>query len=231
MPAVHTGGTGAHRENTGQRFQGVADRPGLGVRTEIAHALLARPPVQECTRELLFHADREHRVGLVVPVHDVEPGGELLDPGVLEVQRLELAADHRPLHVIGGVDHGADPGLQVRGILEVVRQSGPQVLRLADVEHPVIGVAERVDPRVRRDRTGGGTVTRWISHGRGSRGYVRCSQVIRRACSGPRAPGSPRPCGRWSPCRRAGRPSWGRTRSPGVPGVPSGRCGGRRDRG
>ena len=48
-------------------------------------------------RRLVAERDRHERVGLVVAELDVERRVELLDPGVLELQRLEVAADDRPL--------------------------------------------------------------------------------------------------------------------------------------
>lgn len=140
-------GAGAHREDAQQEVDRVADRPGVPVRPEVAHALLLLAAHHLDARELLVHRHREVRVALVVAVLDVEPGVVLLDPGVLQLQRLDLGGHHRPFHGRGGRDHGAGARVQVRQVLEVVRQALAQALRLSDVDHPAVLVTEPVHPR------------------------------------------------------------------------------------
>ncbi len=158
------GGAGAHREDPQQQVDGVADRPGVPVRPEVAHALLLVAAHHLDAGELLVHRHREVRVALVVAVLDVEPGVELLDPGVLQLQRLDLRGHHRPLHGGGRGDHGAGAGVQVRQVLEVVGQALAQALRLPDVDHPAVLVTEPVHPRGVRDLTRPGAVAGGVGH-------------------------------------------------------------------
>ena len=88
---------GAHREDPQQQVDRLADRPGVRVGPEVAGALALGAAHHLDPGELLAHRDREVRVGLVVAVLDVEPGIELLDPGVLQLERLDLGGHDRPL--------------------------------------------------------------------------------------------------------------------------------------
>ena len=97
VPLEDPGGARAGGEDAEQEVERLADGPGMGVRAEVADALAPGAAIDVQPRELLVQRHREHRVGLVVAVADVEPRIELLDPVVLELQRLDLGADHRPL--------------------------------------------------------------------------------------------------------------------------------------
>ena len=130
----------------------------MAVRAEVAGALLLGAAPDHHPGELLAHGDREPRVGLVVAVLDVEPGVELLDPGVLQLQRLDLGLDRRPLDAGGRGDHGRGARVQAADVLEVRRQPGPEVLGLADVDDPAARVPEPVDARLGRDGPGLGPV-------------------------------------------------------------------------
>ena len=88
---------GAHREHPQQQVERLADRPGVRVGAEVAHALALGAAHHLQPRELLAQRDGEVRVGLVVAVLDVEARVELLDPGVLQLQRLDLGGDDGPL--------------------------------------------------------------------------------------------------------------------------------------
>ena len=68
---------------------------------------------------------------------------------ILELQRLELAADDRPLDRRGRRDHA--PGAFVQGAQrrEVVAQPRSEVLGLADVEHATLGITEAVHTGLR----------------------------------------------------------------------------------
>ena len=85
------------REDPQQQVEGLADRPGMGVGPEVAGALALGAAHHLGPRELLAERHREVGVGLVVAVLDVEPRVVLLDPGVLELERLDLGGDHGPL--------------------------------------------------------------------------------------------------------------------------------------
>ena len=113
VPAEHPGAARAGGEDPQQEVERLADGPGVGVRTEVAHPLAAGPAVDVQPGELLPDRHREHGVGLVVAVADVEPRVELLDPVVLELERLDLGAHHRPLHPGGGRDHLPGARMQV----------------------------------------------------------------------------------------------------------------------
>ncbi len=80
----------------------------MGVRAEVARAPALGAAQHLRAGELLAEGHREVGVGLVVAVLDVEAGVELLDPRVLELERLDLGRDDGPL----------DPGA-VRTIREV----------------------------------------------------------------------------------------------------------------
>ena len=91
-PLEHARAAGARGEHAQQQVERFADRPGVAVRAEVAHALALGPAHHLQPRELLVQRHGQRRVGLVVAVPDVEPRVELLDPGVLELQRLDLGA-------------------------------------------------------------------------------------------------------------------------------------------
>ena len=154
----------AHREDAQQQVHGLADGPGVAVGAVVLHALLLRAAPDHDPRELLVHGDREPGVGLVVAVLHVEPRVELLDPGVLQLQRLDLGRDHGPLDRGRGRHHRRRAGVQVRDVLEVRRQPRPQALGLADVDDPAVLVAEPVDARLGRDRPGSRPVRRRVGH-------------------------------------------------------------------
>ncbi len=86
-----------HREHPQQRVDGVPDRPGVRVRAEVTDAAALGATHDLDPRELLVHQHGEVGIALVVAVADVEPRVELLDPGVLELERLYLGAHHRPV--------------------------------------------------------------------------------------------------------------------------------------
>ena len=90
-------GARAHREDPQQQVDGLADRPGVAVGAEVAGALALGAAADHHPRELVADGDRQPGVGLVVAVLHVEARVELLDPGVLQLQRLDLGVDHRPL--------------------------------------------------------------------------------------------------------------------------------------
>ncbi len=158
------GRAGAHREDPQQQVDGVPDGPRVPVRPEVADALLLVTAHHLDPRELLVHRDREVRVALVVPVLDVEPGVVLLDPGVLQLQRLDLRGHHRPLHGRCCGHHRPGARVQVRQVLEVVRQALAQAFRLSDVDHPAVLVTEPVHPRRVRDVSRPGAVAGGVGH-------------------------------------------------------------------
>ena len=165
VPLEHSGRTGARREDAGQQIQGLPDGPGMRVGPEVADTLSAWAPIDHQPGVLLVERDREHRVGLVVAVADVEPRVELLDPVVFQLQRLDLGVDHRPLHLGGGGHHLPSARMQARDIGEVRGQSAAQALGLADVDDSSVLIPEPVHAGLDRDGPGSGAVGRGISHG------------------------------------------------------------------
>ena len=163
-PLEHPGGAGAHREDPQREVEGLADRPGVRVGAEVPGALALGAAHDLGPRVLLAQGHREVRVGLVVAVLDVEPRVELLDPRVLELERLDLGADDGPLDAGPGAHHGRGAVVQGGDVLEVGGQPLPQVLGLADVDDPPVLVAEPVDPGVGRDLPRSRTVRRRVSH-------------------------------------------------------------------
>ena len=77
----------------------------MRVRAEVAGALSLRPTADHHSRKLLGQGDSQPGIRLVVPVLDVEARIELLDPGVLQLQRLDLVLDHGPIDLGGSSDH------------------------------------------------------------------------------------------------------------------------------
>ncbi|CAM5696230.1 hypothetical protein SBADM41S_10954 [Streptomyces badius] len=158
------GGAGTDGEDAEHQVDRLADRPGVAVRAEIAHALLLGAAHDLDAGELLVERDREVGIALVVPVLDVEPGVELLDPGILQLERLDLGGDDRPLDGCGGGDHRARTRVEIGQVLEVVGHALAQVLGLPDVDHPAVLVAEPVDPRGVGDLSRLGAVAGGVCH-------------------------------------------------------------------
>ena len=125
-PPEDTGAARAHREDPQQGVDGVANGPRMAVRAEVAHSLALRPAHDHDPWELLRHRDRKPGVGLVVAVLDVEARVELLDPGVLELERLDLGVDDRPVDPRRREDHLLRAGVQARDVLEVGVQARAQ---------------------------------------------------------------------------------------------------------
>ncbi len=97
-PLEDARGARPYREYPQQRVDRVPDRPGMGVGTEVADPAPLGAPHDRDPGILLGHCHRQVRIALVVPVPDVEPRVELLDPRILQLQRLDLSADDCPVH-------------------------------------------------------------------------------------------------------------------------------------
>ena len=93
----------------------------------------------------------DRQPGLVVLELDVVPGLKLLDQVVLEDQGFLLVARHHPLQGGHPRHQVGDPQPAVPLGLEVAAHPRPQVVRLADVEDHVAGVAHQVHARRGRD--------------------------------------------------------------------------------
>ena len=73
--------------------------PDVGVRAEVARAVVLQPPRHEHARERLLHRDLDVRIRLVVAQRDVEPRAVLLDQVRLEHQGVRLGRDHDRLEI------------------------------------------------------------------------------------------------------------------------------------
>ena len=146
----YAGAAGAHGKNPEQQVDRLADGPGVGVRTEVPGALTLGASPDHDARELLGDGDSEPGIGLVVAVLDVEPGVVFLDPGVLQLQRLDLVVDDCPVN-LGGRAHHRSGAAQQRGrVGEVGIQSGAKALRLSDIDDTALRVGEAVHARLVR---------------------------------------------------------------------------------
>ena len=96
-----------------------------------------------------FVGEADHRVRLAVLEVDVVARLAVLDEGVLQQQRLELAARHDHLEVghLARQHFGLDVAAGARAALKVGRHSGAQILRLAHVQHGAAAVLEQVHAR------------------------------------------------------------------------------------
>ncbi|CAB4879630.1 unannotated protein [freshwater metagenome] len=151
-PLEHPVAARANREHLEQLVDGAADGPGVGVGPEVPGALALCLAHDRHTRELVRHRDSQVGIGLVVTEFHVETWVVLLDPRVLEGERLDLSADHDPVDVHGGLHHRGRSRMQGRRILEVARQSGTQIARLSDIDHASVVIAKPVHPGIRGDR-------------------------------------------------------------------------------
>ena len=145
-PRVARVRAGADREGPDHQVDGLAHRPDLRVRPEVARARDAVVAGDHDARRLVGHRHRQVRVGLVVAELDVVRRLELLDPGVLELERLEVAPDGRPLDARRREHHVAGALVQAAERLEVVAQALAEVDGLADVQDASVGVTEAVHP-------------------------------------------------------------------------------------
>ena len=142
---------GADREELQQQVERLVHRPDLGVRAEVPGAGDAALARDHRAGRLVAEGDHEVRVGLVVLEAHVERRMELVDPGDLELQRLDVALHDGPLHGCRGGHHPARALVQRAERCEVVREPCPEVLGLAHVQHAPVGVEESVHARVGGD--------------------------------------------------------------------------------
>ena len=149
----------ADRKRPQQEVEGVANGVGVGIRAEIAGSLALASSHHQGSGPFVVDGDGEKGVTLVVPQPHVEARTVLLDQRVFEHQRLDLVAHRGPLDRLGGLDHLSGARVQVARRLEVVRQTLPEVRRLADVDHPTMHVLELVRAGRLGDRAG-----RWTFH-------------------------------------------------------------------
>ena len=102
-------------------------------------------------RVLVTDGDRDVRVGLVVAQPHVERRPVALDQALLEMERLALGLGDDDLDAPDAGEHAVEalPGVAAA---EVGAHPGAQRLRLPDIQHGVVRVAEQVDAGLRRQR-------------------------------------------------------------------------------
>ena len=97
--------------------------------------------------KVLAGGDLKIGEGLVVLEVVVVLGLDVLDQPGFHQQRIDLAVGHEVVDVGDLVDPVADPPVLGRGLVEVRAGPGAQVLGLADVDHPRLGVLHEVEAR------------------------------------------------------------------------------------
>ena len=142
-------GAGAEHEDLRQQIERAAHALGVGVGPEVGAPGAVALAREVHPREVLVERDRDERVGLVVAQADVEAGAVLLDEALLRQQRLGLGADDDELDVLDRADHlrVAGAGWHL-GLGEVRGDALADRLRLADVDHATLAVAEQVHARL-----------------------------------------------------------------------------------
>ena len=175
----------------------------MRVRAEVSNPPLLGATHDHGPRKLLVERHGEIRIALVVAVANVEAGVELLDPGVLELECLDLGAHHGPLDPGGARDHRQRARMQRIEVLEIGVQPGSQALRLADIQDPSSRVAEPVHARLVGDRAGRRSICGRVRHN--PQPYAGPFQLLS-SCDGPRVRSA-----------RPGRPRWQHPRPAAVP--------------
>jgi hypothetical protein len=153
LPLPDLQGAGPEREQAPDQVHRLVDaarrRVGPEVAAPVAHELAG--PLD--SREVLAQRDPDIGVALVVLEADVEAGLVTLDEVRLEEERLRDGIGQGVFEVRHTVDHLADP-VDLAGpgpgrlALPIGADAGPEVLRLAHVEHGASRVAHEVDARV-----------------------------------------------------------------------------------
>jgi hypothetical protein len=146
------GTAGAGREDPHQQVEGLADGPGVRVGPEVTHPFAFGAAHDLQPRELLVERHSQVGVALVVAVTNVEPRVILLDPGIFELERLDLGVDRDPVDGGGRGDHLLGARVHRPGVGEVGVEPLSQALGLADIDHPAAGVAEAINPRLLGNR-------------------------------------------------------------------------------
>ena len=142
-------GAGAEHEHLREHLQRAAHAFGVRIRAEVRPARTVALAGEVDPRVVLVERDRDERIGLVVAQADVEARPVLLDEALLGEQRLRLAAhDHAldPLHarhhlLVAGRTRSPPTPLRLG---EVRRDPLADRLRLADVDHATLRVAEQI---------------------------------------------------------------------------------------
>ena len=170
----------------------------MGVGPEVPNALPLRSPHDLQPWELLVEGDRQRWIGLVVPVPHVEARFELLDPGVFELERLDLGA-------VPPSTRRSPPWSPSAGYAGVVRSrrrsrnsAAAEGSSPSHVDDPPAGVPEAVHPGIDGNGAWCRAVRGRIRHrsslgsSRSRRCWPRTGRSRRAAPPGPRRPGTTR---------------------------------------
>ena len=153
------GGTRAYRKRTQQQIECFADGIGMRVRTKVFGPLALPSAHHHCTWPLLIEREGEKWITLIVTKTNVEARSMLFDEIELQHQRFYFITYFNPFHCFGCSNHCRRSGMQNTRVLEVVRQSLPQVCRFTYVNDLAVRITELVRPR--RFWNGAG---RWFSY-------------------------------------------------------------------
>ncbi len=170
------------------------------VRPEVDDTAAVPLPREHHPRVLVLDRDRDVGERLVVPQADVERRPVALDEVLLDVERLDLGARDDHLDVLDQADEPAHLRAPVAASLEVRAHTRAQRLRLSDVQHAAVLVAEQVDARLRWQRAQLGLNSLFHYNLRLSWPCARASRRGRSSSCSPRP--SRRPRGRASDGRR-----------------------------
>jgi hypothetical protein len=152
VAAEHRIAAGAQREDPLQRAERAAQPGARGVRAEVERSVARELPRLGEAWIGLGRVEAEREVLLVVAQPHVEARLVLLDQLVLEEQRLLHVRGGDHLEVGDAVHQERNLVAAVAAAVEVAAHARAQALRLADVEHGPLGVAEDVDAGLDRQR-------------------------------------------------------------------------------
>jgi hypothetical protein len=141
---------GPVREDPVQDVEGLSYLLRGRVWAEVDDAAPVPLPREHDARVLVLHGHGDVGVALVVAEADVERRPVPLDEVLLEVVGLDLGLRDDHLDPLDALDQPVEPEPGVPAA-EVRPHARAERLRLADVEHVVLRVAEEVDARLRRE--------------------------------------------------------------------------------
>ena len=110
------------------------------VRPVIRSAILAQPARHKNLGIAVSQRQLHIRIGLVVAQQDVKARLPLFDQIVLERQCLVLVVDEDVVHIDGLAHQRSRLGVRLRSLQQIRAHPRPQILRLADVDHLIVGV-------------------------------------------------------------------------------------------
>ena len=164
VPVIYAFGAGAHGKDTSEKIQGFSHGPRVRIRSEITHAFAARATIEESARDTLTDGHREHGIGFIIAVFNVKTWVELFNPRIFQRQSFYFAGDNRPFHAGCGLHHLAGARMQLRNVLEIVRQPRTKVFRLPDVHHALVFIPKFINAWISRNGSRSRPISAWIRH-------------------------------------------------------------------